>query len=377
MFARRPKNNKELGQINSFSSRLINGCNLNSSILENFYHNFFQNSSDAVFLIDKLGEIVWFNQATEIFMISKDDQEVSFVNGILSIIENIIRDAFNDQKEVLSLEKSCIINDNVHTFLWDSRLITDHQKINGMILIAKDISKSRIIHEENMRYNMQKIIDQVASGLAHEIRNPLTAVRGFIQLLHESLRRSSKREYLQVALDELDRANGFIKDFLLYVRPAAPNFSLTPLAQVIEDALFHIRPQSLLKGVGFDLIPVDAFPLMYLDQEQITHAMRNVFQNAVDFTEQGKIKIEVINDDKAAKVNLIVKDPGCGISEQNMTRIFEPFFTTKDEAPGMGLTLTKSIIKNHGGKISICNNQEKGIVVNIELYHVSLYPTGI
>lgn len=373
MLARKLKDNRKLGQINSLSSQLIKGCNLNSSILDDFYQTFFQHSPDAVFLVDQMGEIVWFNQAAEIFIILKGDQEISFAKETISIIENIIKDSFKDQREIQSLEKTCIIKGNVHTFLWDTRIITENKQTMGIVLIAKDISRSRLLHEEIMHSNMQRVVDQVASGLAHEIRNPLTAVRGFIQLLYENLRRSLEREYLQVALEELDRANGFIKDFLLYTRPEAPDFSLTSLAQVIEDALSYIQPQASENGLDFELISKNALPLMYLDQEQITRAIKNVLQNAVDFTKQGKIEIEVINDVKSAKVNLIVQDPGLGISEQNISRIFEPFFTTKDDATGMGLTLTQSIIKSHGGKISVYNNKEKGTVVNIELCYVSQY----
>lgn len=386
MFASEFKKNMALDQNNTFLSQITKACNLSSSILEDFYNRFFQDSPDAIFLVDKLGEIVWFNYAAEGFIALRSSPVIEkkfdygafngSEKGMFPIIRNIVRDAFDYQRESRSLEKSCIINGNVHTFLWDTRFIVENNQISGIVLIAKDITKSKLVHEETMRYNMQKIVDQVASGLAHEIRNPLTAVRGFIQLLHESLRRSSKREYLQVALDELDRANGFIKDFLLFVRPAAPNFSLVPLGQVIEEALSHVRAQALLHSVHFELISSESLPLMYLDQEQITQAMRNVLQNAVDFTDNGTIRIQVINDEKSEKVTLIVKDPGCGIPQQNMSRIFEPFFTSKEEAPGMGLTLAQSIIKNHGGEISVINNQEKGVCITIELYHVSKYPTG-
>ncbi|MEL7567502.1 MAG: ATP-binding protein, partial [Dehalobacterium sp.] len=340
------KENIAVDKNNTFSRQISKTCNLSPSILEDFYNNFFQNSPDAIFLVDKLGEIIWFNQAAEKFITTKGSQVIE--KGMFPIIRGIVREAFENQSESISLEKSCIINGNVHTFLWDTRFLAENNKMAGMILIAKDISQSKLEHEEMMRYNMQKIVEQVAAGLAHEIRNPLTAVRGFIQLLHESLRRSSKREYLQVALDELDRANGFIKDFLLFIRPAAPNFSLVPLAQVIEEALFHVRPQALLNGVHFDLISSGSFPLMYLDQEQITQGIRNVLQNAADFTDNGTVRIQVINDEKTEKVTLLIRDPGSGIPNENLTRIFEPFFTTKDDAPGMGLTLAQSIIKNHG-----------------------------
>jgi len=373
MFAIEFKENIALDQDNTFSKQISKTCNLSPSILEDFYNSFFHNSPDAIFLADNMGEIIWFNHAAERFIIPKGSQVIE--KGMFSIIKNIVRDAFDYHRESKSLEKSCIINGNVHTFLWDTRFLVENNKIAGIVLIAKDISKSKFDHEEMMRYHMQKIVDQVASGLAHEIRNPLTAVRGFIQLLHESLRRSSKREYLQVALDELDRANGFIKDFLLFIRPAAPNFSLVPLAQVIEEALSHVRPQALLNDVHFDLISSGNFPLMYLDQEQITQAIRNVLQNAADFTNNGTIRIQINNDERTEKVTLIVKDPGCGIPNENLSRIFEPFFTTKDEAPGMGLTLAQSIITNHGGQISVSNGQERGTVVTIELYHVSKYPT--
>lgn len=381
------KDDMIMGQGAPLSNLITGHCNLSHGYLDRFYSNFFETSSDAVFLADQQGEIVWLNPVARQYM-TRENHELlekrldtrclsGVEKGLFPLVKSMINDILLHKKEYRSFEESCIINGNMYTFLWDTHLIMEKNHLAGMLLIAKDITQCRLAHEEMTRCNMQKIIDQVASGLAHEIRNPLTAVRGFIQLLHMSLKRSSKREYLQVALDELDRANSFIKDFLLYVRPAAPSFSLVPLEQVIESAFAEVRAEAAQKGIHFEMLSSGSLPLMYIDQEQICRAFTNVLQNAVDFTDKGSVIIHLMNHEKADKVIFTVKDTGCGISQQNMSRIFDPFFTTKEEAPGMGLTLTQSIIKNHGGEISVTNNSLGGTVFSIELYHVSKYPEAI
>lgn len=361
-------------QDNTFSSRMAKECNINPLLLEDYYNIFFQDSPDAIFLINKERKIVWFNAVAEQLIAMEDDSFKCWENGFVSIVKDLINDSWENQREHYHREESLILGGKYLTFLWDSRLIRENHQLKGIILIAKDITQNKLLHEEQIHANMHKIIDQVASGLAHEIRNPLTAVRGFIQLLHESLRVSSKREYLQVALDELDRANNFIKDFLLFARPAAPNFSLVPLEQVILEATSQVEAQASLKNIHFEFMVPENFPLMYLDQEQMTRAFSNILQNAVDFSEQGNIKIRVINNEKTDKILVNIEDIGCGIPNENLTRVFEPFFSTKEEAPGLGLTLAQTIINNHGGKISICNNPDKGVSVTVHLLHVSKYP---
>ena len=368
--------NMALDHDDSFSSRMIKVCNFNPLYLKGFYDNFFQFSLDAMFLADKEGRIVWVNDiGKQLMSMGNDfsplrDQE----SGLLAFIRKAVLDALESQQEFQNREESYTIDGKILTFLWDGRLIREKRQVAGMVLIAKDITKNKFVHEETIRYNMYKIIDQVASGLAHEIRNPLTAVRGFIQLIHESLKVPSKKEYLQVALDELDRANNFIKDFLLFVRPAAPNFSLVPLDNIIGEAIARLNPQALMKGLQFEFNAPGDSPLMYLDEAQIGRALGNIIQNAVDFTDHGKIQINVINNAKSDNIIITVKDPGCGIPRRNLSHIYEPFFTTKDEAPGLGLTLARTIISNHGGEISISNNQDKGVTVKIKLCYVSTYP---
>jgi C4-dicarboxylate-specific signal transduction histidine kinase len=127
------------------------------------------------------------------------------------------------------------------------------------------------------------------------------------------------------------------------------------------------KPDCVL-GLATGKTPVGTYKeLVRLHQEE-------GLENAVDFSEQGIIEISALNVEKSDKTIITFKDSGCGIPDKNMSRLFEPFFTTKEEAPGLGLTLAQSIIKNHGGEICIANNPDKGVSVTVHLYHVSKYP---
>jgi signal transduction histidine kinase len=361
---------------NTFSSKIKKLFNFNPLSLEKFYNDFLQDFPDGIFLVDKNGEILWVNTVAKRFMeMTKAFSSFgNFENSLLSIIINLAQSSLQNKRELFNREVSCIINGQSITFLLDIFLIRENHRIVGTILIAKDITRLKSINEASTYCNMRGFIHQVASGLAHEIRNPLTTVRGFIQLTQNSLKVSPKKEYLQVALDELDRANNLIKDFLLYVRPAAPNFILVSLEQVIEEAIKRVKQKALLKDIIFEYTSFGDSPLMYLDVEQISQAFGNILENAVDFSEQGIIEISALNVEKSDKTIITFKDSGCGIPDKNMSRLFEPFFTTKEEAPGLGLTLAQSIIKNHGGEICIANNPDKGVSVTVHLYHVSKYP---
>ncbi|ATW24021.1 two-component system sensor histidine kinase NtrB [Candidatus Formimonas warabiya] len=358
-------------------------CLNNNSALGDLWDQFWAESSDAVLVGDQEMRVIWVNRcAQELFSCQEEltgekiDGHICADKPLGETIQRLMRESWERRAEHRLVEKAWLKN-RPFLFLLETRFLKlENTQAAGLMLTVKDITEHKIFYEETNRRYMQKIVNQVASGLAHEIRNPLTAVRGFIQLLHEQLKKSSKKEYLQVALDELDRANFMIKDFLLFVRPAAPNFSLVHLKQVLEEAVSVVKPDAEAKRLPVPSVSGDVFPLMYLDPEQICRALVNVLKNAVDFSEKGTIRIWVHNDEKMGKVVLSVQDMGPGIPPEIISHIFEPFFTTKEEAPGMGLALTYSIIRNHGGEVHVFNNPDGGTTVTMELLYVSRYPAS-
>lgn len=340
------------------------------------------NSCNAALILDKRGTVIMANPAA-FRLLERQGEEIIGMpvetifctvhdNGFSTSWLAELLNSIECEKEKFNLDLSFVFRDREKSVLVDICLLRNGKSdVTGFVILLKDITEKKIREEEMARQNMIKLVNQLAFGLAHEIRNPLTTVRGFVQLFHENLKHPESNEYLQLVLDELDRANSLIKDFLLCVRPAAPDCRLVTLGHIIDEAVALIRPEAVSKGLWFKFVSMQDSPFMFLDQEQIFRAVSNVLQNAVDFTESGSVTITMSHDYLEKQAIILIKDTGPGIVAEMWPRIFEPFFTTKEDAPGLGLSLAYQIIKCHGGSISVYNNNEGGATFQIILPHIA------
>lgn len=352
--------------------------------LHKMYRLIFNTTTDALITINQEGLITTCNRSARKFFGGNEEPTGKTVIDLLYQGKKydcrgnytcLMMETLETGTEHRNKEQVFIVNNQEHVFLVDTCLLrNEDNQVIGVLGAIRDITKKKAEDEEHFRQDKFELVNQVAYGLAHEIRNPLTSVRGFIQLLHQNLRKSQQRNYLQVALEELDRVNSLIKDFLLLSRPGAPHFSLVSFDQIISDLVPEISQLARNKGLTFEVISEVSFPLVFLDKEQISRALYNILQNAVQFTDEGQITLRLKNDVTREKLVIEIVDSGQGIPKENLSQIFEPFFTTKEEAPGFGLAISYRIIKNHGGSLCAKNNREKGTTFFIELPHVSFYP---
>ncbi len=208
------------------------------------------------------------------------------------------------------------------------------------------------------------VIGQMAAGMAHELRNPLTSVRGFIQLLHDKMLKDDKtREYFEVIVQEIDRTNEIINDFLILAKPKPPSLSLQPLNALVEDLLPFFESQCLMYNIKItkDLSPV--LPLAVLDTGQIKQVLLNLVQNAIQAMESkgfGELTLSTRYKQEEGILVLGISDTGEGIDKNDISKLGNPFFTTKDHGTGLGLSVSYKIIEVHRGKIKVESEPGKG-----------------
>lgn len=239
---------------------------------------------------------------------------------------------------------------------------------------------------ENLRQSQQTLrrADRLSSlglltaGLAHEIRNPLVAIRTFTQLLPERYDDPEFREGFQgLALKEVDRICGLINDLLSFARPSRPNVAEESMNDVVDGIARILETEAKEKGVEVRRAFDTELPKIWIDREQLKQVFMNLILNAIQAMKNGGsivVSTRLSNSSNeqgrsAQFVEVEVQDTGIGIPEENLEHIFDPFFTSKDEGSGLGLSISHQIIQEHGGYINVRSKVGEGtsFLVNLPI----------
>ncbi|TBL70077.1 ATP-binding protein [Paenibacillus thalictri] len=236
-------------------------------------------------------------------------------------------------------------------------------KIAGAYMIGKDITDNKQAEEMLIKSEKLSIVGQLAAGVAHEIRNPLTSLRGFVQLLESKM--SGYKAYFDIMLDELDRINLIVSEFLVIAKPQSVSFQPKPIGPILQNTVALLNSQAIMNNVLISTKITAGLPPILCDENQIKQVFINILNNSIDsMPEGGNIILEVKNYDERHIVIRCI-DQGCGIPEERIPRLGEPFYTTKEKGTGLGLMVSFKIIENHQGHMHIESEVNKGTVVNI------------
>jgi signal transduction histidine kinase len=249
------------------------------------------------------------------------------------------------------------------SFIWILGLL-----VNASMEVERQIQKDKQKMQEREKL---AAIGQLAAGIAHEVRNPLTTIKGFVQLLlkydvdKDTLVMSS---YLSLMDKEIDRMNELLKDFLQFAKPIKPKLSVNNINSIIKDSSALIEAQCARSEISMNLLLDQEMPTIYCDYDQIKQVIINIVLNAVDAMQYCETKvIKITTKFDAENIYFQVEDTGIGMTEEQTRRIFDPFYTTKEHGTGLGLSVCYSIIENHQGKIKVGSFINKGTVFEIVL----------
>ena len=235
------------------------------------------------------------------------------------------------------------------------------------IEIAKE---NEYLRKEVAQAERFKSIALLASGIAHEIKNPLTPIRTFLEYLPQ---KSNDKEFIKkfggIARSSVDRIDELINELLKFAKPAPLQLNETDINKLITSTLELLSSEFLKHNIRVNKNFIDKFSLN-VDQNQIRQALLNVFLNAIDAMPNGgtlTVKTANIRKNREKMYQILVQDTGEGIAKEDLSHIFDPFFTKKDKGTGLGLSITNGIIMEHGGKIHAESKAGEGATFIIEL----------
>lgn len=217
--------------------------------------------------------------------------------------------------------------------------------------------------EKMTQLDRLNIVGEMAAGLAHEIRNPMTTVKGFLQYLSKKAEFNKQKENFSVMIAELNRANEIITEFLSLSKNKAMDFQTQDLNAIIQDIYPLLMTTAAYHKCKLNL-SLGELPMVSLDKNSIHQLLSNMVRNAIDAMPTGG-NIDIMTDSVDASVILSIKDSGIGIAEEIKDRLFTPFFTTKDNGTGLGLAICCRIVQRHGAILNMESELGKGTTFTI------------
>ncbi|ART76007.1 hypothetical protein B4U37_08175 [Sutcliffiella horikoshii] len=233
---------------------------------------------------------------------------------------------------------------------------------DAMQVIIRDITERKQAEALMLQSEKLTVAGQLAAGIAHEIRNPLTAIKGFFKLLEREM--EEKKEYFHIIESELSRIELILSELLLLAKPHQVYVHPVSVHSLLKDVTTLLETQAIMNNVWFDLKLKAKTPTIKCDENQMKQVFINLIKNGIEAMPSGGT-IYIDTEDAGDEVVVTFRDEGTGISEDIIKRLGEPFFTTKTTGTGLGLMITFNIIKNHHGTVNVTSEVNEGTQIEV------------
>lgn len=293
---------------------------------------------------------------------------------IAAMLEKTLKEGllFAEYEEKLHRKFS---GDTIPVGVTTSQIFDEAGNLSGAVALIKDLSGIKSLEAGSLRKERLAYIGTFAAHLAHEIRNPLSGIRGAAQLLSRRVKDPGLNEYMSVIMKEADRLNLILNDMLDFAKPARLKIKPVNIHQVLDSVILLMQdglpPDTIVRGYD------PSIPDVLGDENQLKQVFLNLVKNSREaLSTNGSIRVNtrVVTEfhlleggSGGRMASIEIRDNGCGIKPDDLEKIFTPFFTTKPKGSGLGMPITLKIVKEHNGLLKIESTPGKGTVVSVSL----------
>ncbi len=239
----------------------------------------------------------------------------------------------------------------------------------GHVILFRDLSEVKQLKDEIARSERLASIGRLAAGVAHEIRNPLSSIKGFATYFKERyLEVPEDQKIAEIMIQEVERMNKVIGQLLEFASPLNIEKKPTSLVSLVQHSLKMIEADAHGRGIKINTSISPDIEKASVDPDKMKQVFLNLYLNAFEAMENGgTLFVELRRDESSGAVSIIISDTGIGIKDEDLNRIFDPYFTTKSSGTGLGLAIVHKIVESHGGEVRVESRKGEGTVVTILL----------
>ena len=243
--------------------------------------------------------------------------------------------------------------------------------INGLVIIIQDLSAMKSAIKQIQTTQMLMSLGELAAGVAHHVRTPLTTISGYLQMMVNRLENDCHvvhRDVLEMMLDDVSHINNTVKELVLYAKPPISKEPFVNLNRLLEEALLFTFKEMDGEKIQIHKQLAENLPAITADANHLQQAVMNILENAMDaMPERGVLTLRSWLHAELNMIVVAICDTGSGLSSEALSRAFEPFYTTKLDGMGLGLPVAQRIVTEHGGFINISANETRGTKVHVYL----------
>lgn len=315
------------------------------------------------------GRIAFFNEAAEkITGLNLNEARGKDPDEVLPDKWCGLKESLDKGQTILEEEMECSFgnDESVPLSVSATKIVNEEGDFVGNILILRDLGEVRTLQEEIRRKEKLAALGSLAAGIAHEIRNPLSSIKGLASYFGNKFAETVEdKESASVMVKEVDRLNRVISELLEFARPSELKLRPTDINEVLQHSVRLVQQDAKAKNIEIDLAKSGDLPSVLLDPDRFSQALLNLYLNAIQATDEGGVLSVRSSPSQSQDIKIEVADTGSGISPSDLNKIFDPYFTTKSSGTGLGLAIVHKIIEAHKGDIKARSEPGKGTVFTI------------